>query len=176
MAFARLQLRRDIAANWTAANPVLANGELALETDTGTFKIGNGVTAWNSLAYGGIAGPGVPTGGTAGQVLAKDSSTNYDASWIDPPAGGGLTWLTVAANTNPIEAGTGYIVTGARTMTLPASVPAGDEFVIHAYDALVTIASNGNVINGVGSGNNLTIAAGETAHLVGRSTGNLEIV
>ena len=178
MAYARLQLRGDTAANWASANPTLAARELALETDTSKFKIGDGVTAWNSLPYGGIAGQGVPTGGTAGQVLAKNSSTNYDTEWIDPPAGGGggLTWLTVAANTNPIAAGTGYIVTGSRTMTLPASVPAGDEFVVHAYDATVTIASNGNVINGVGSGNNLTIAAGETAHLVGRSTGNLEIV
>ena len=29
----------------------------------------------------GPAGPGVPTGGTAGQVLTKNSSTNYDAKW-----------------------------------------------------------------------------------------------
>jgi hypothetical protein len=51
------QLRRDTAANWTSANPVLLSGELALETDTAKIKIGNGSTAWNSLAYGGIAGP-----------------------------------------------------------------------------------------------------------------------
>ena len=29
----------------------------------------------------GPAGPGVPTGGTTGQVLVKNSSTNYDAIW-----------------------------------------------------------------------------------------------
>ncbi len=28
------------------------------------------------------AGQGVPTGGTTGQVLQKNSSTNYDTSWI----------------------------------------------------------------------------------------------
>lgn len=32
---------------------------------------------------------GIPTGGTAGQVLTKNSSTNYDASWATPSGGGG---------------------------------------------------------------------------------------
>ena len=44
-----LQIRRGTAAQWTAANTVLAAGELGYETDTGFFKVGDGVTAWNSL-------------------------------------------------------------------------------------------------------------------------------
>ena len=52
----KIQFRRDTAAAWTAANPVLAAGELGLETDTTYYKIGNGSTAWNSLAYGSILG------------------------------------------------------------------------------------------------------------------------
>ena len=47
----RLQQRRDTAANWTSNNPTLAAGEIGLETDTSKFKIGNGSTAWTSLAY-----------------------------------------------------------------------------------------------------------------------------
>lgn len=47
----QIQLRNDTAANWTAENPVLAEGEVGFETDTGRFKIGNGSTAWNSRAY-----------------------------------------------------------------------------------------------------------------------------
>ena len=47
----RIQLRRDTAANWTSSNPVLAQGEMGVETNTGKAKIGNGSTAWNSLAY-----------------------------------------------------------------------------------------------------------------------------
>lgn len=49
----KIQFRRDTAANWTAANPTLSTGELALETDTRKFKIGNGTTAWTVLAYAG---------------------------------------------------------------------------------------------------------------------------
>ena len=47
----RLKLRGDTAANWSATNPTLLANELGRETDTGKIKIGNGSTAWNSLAY-----------------------------------------------------------------------------------------------------------------------------
>lgn len=50
----RIQLRRDTAANWAVANPVLATGEPGLETDTNLIKYGNGSSAWNSLPYAGI--------------------------------------------------------------------------------------------------------------------------
>ena len=47
----RFQLRRDTAANWASANSVLALGEPGVETDTLKVKVGDGSTAWNSLAY-----------------------------------------------------------------------------------------------------------------------------
>ena len=47
----QMQQRRDTAANWTAAGPTLLAGEIGYETDTGKIKIGDGVTAWASLAY-----------------------------------------------------------------------------------------------------------------------------
>lgn len=37
----------------------------------------------------GIDGVGVPTGGTAGQILAKVDNTDYNTEWIDAPTGGG---------------------------------------------------------------------------------------
>lgn len=46
-----IQLRRDTAANWTSDNPVLASGELGIETDTHYAKLGNGVTSWVGLPY-----------------------------------------------------------------------------------------------------------------------------
>lgn len=39
----------------------------------------------------GTPGEGVPTGGTAGQVLTKDSATNFDTSWQTPTGGGAPT-------------------------------------------------------------------------------------
>jgi hypothetical protein len=47
----RIQLRRDTAAAWTAANPILLAGEAGVETDTNRLKIGNGVNVWAALPY-----------------------------------------------------------------------------------------------------------------------------
>ena len=46
-----IKLRRGTAAQWTSANPVLAAGEMGVETDTQRSKFGDGTTAWASLAY-----------------------------------------------------------------------------------------------------------------------------
>ena len=48
---ARVRVRRGTAAAWTAANPTLALGEIAAETDTLRIKVGTGTTPWTSLPY-----------------------------------------------------------------------------------------------------------------------------
>lgn len=53
----QIQFRRGTAAEWTSANPVLAQAEMGIETDSRAYKIGDGVTAWNALSYGGIENP-----------------------------------------------------------------------------------------------------------------------
>lgn len=62
----QIQLRNDTAENWTAADPILAQGEMGIETDTRLFKIGDGVNNWSDLEYGPLTGvPDVIDGGTA---------------------------------------------------------------------------------------------------------------
>ena len=58
----QIQFRNDTAANWTTADPILAVGELGLESDTGFFKIGNGADVWSDLPYGGVSGADGETG------------------------------------------------------------------------------------------------------------------
>ena len=48
---ATIKVRRDTASNWTSNNPTPNQGEICMETDTGNIKIGDGSTAWTSLAY-----------------------------------------------------------------------------------------------------------------------------
>ena len=65
-----IQVKRGTASSWTAANTVLAAGEIGYETDTRKFKVGNGSTAWSSLSYAtvdfnSIALTGTPTAPTA---------------------------------------------------------------------------------------------------------------
>jgi len=45
----RIKLRRDTAANWTSANPVLALGEAGYDTTNNQLRVGDGVTAWADL-------------------------------------------------------------------------------------------------------------------------------
>ena len=74
----RIQLRRGISSEWTAANPVLMEGEIGYETNTGYYKIGNGSTAWNSLSYQGLVGTvglaNLPASPTAGYALIYNGS------------------------------------------------------------------------------------------------------
>lgn len=46
-----IKLRRGTATQWTSANPVLAAGEIGLETDTLRTKYGNGTSTWTALSY-----------------------------------------------------------------------------------------------------------------------------
>lgn len=81
----QIQFRRGNASQWTSANPTLAQGEMGLELDTDKFKIGDGLTPWSSLDYGGIAGPSGPnniTTSTATSINAilKGNGTNVQSA------------------------------------------------------------------------------------------------
>jgi len=54
----KIRFRRSTASDWTTKNPVLLSGEPAVETDTGKFKIGDGVKTWTALPYVGGGGHG----------------------------------------------------------------------------------------------------------------------
>lgn len=97
---ARFQMRKGTAAQWTAANPVLLNGEPGAETDTKKLKIGDGATAWNSLAYIGSAG-GI-SDGDYGDITVSSSGTVWtvDASVLSPY----LTTAAAAAAYQPLDA------------------------------------------------------------------------
>ena len=46
-----VQLKGGTAAALNAANPLLAQREIAVEVDTGKIKVGNGINYWNDLPY-----------------------------------------------------------------------------------------------------------------------------
>ena len=97
-----IQLRRDTAANWTSANPTLAQGEPALETDTGKLKVGDGSTAWTSLGYYTLGTVGYMT--TANPVisagtLTEDTYTISGTSVALEPDNGSIQTHTLTGNT-----------------------------------------------------------------------------
>lgn len=48
---ASFRFRRDISTVWTSKNPLLEDGEPAVEIDKGRMKIGDGIHYWNELDY-----------------------------------------------------------------------------------------------------------------------------
>jgi hypothetical protein len=99
MATVRLQLRRGTSTEWDTANPTLAAGEIGIETDTNTFKFGDGQTAWNSLSYALSDTVDdyvlLSTKGVANGVASLDSSGFVPASQLPP-----LAKVTVSAVAN----------------------------------------------------------------------------
>jgi hypothetical protein len=145
----QIQLRRDTAANWTANNPILAEGEKGIETDglgtsTVLSKIGNGVDDWNTLPYQstGVGAVDSVNGETGAVVLdTSDISEVTDKKYVTDAE------KTVISNTSNTNTGdqdlsslaikatltqdggnvTGSIDTNANTFNLTSS---GGESVI----------------------------------------------
>ena len=59
-----IQLRGGSSEAMTAANPLLARREIAVETDTGNVKVGNGSDHWNDLPYSGASSSSLSNGQT----------------------------------------------------------------------------------------------------------------
>lgn len=79
----QLENKRDTAANWTSANPVLLPGVIGVEEPSvaGTspkIKIGDGVTAWTSLPY--FTTP-VGVANSIARAYAA-ASTTLSGSWL----------------------------------------------------------------------------------------------
>ena len=96
----RIQLRRGGAQEWANSNPTLAQGELGIELDTGRFKIGDGVTAWNSLRY---ERPVESTSNTANTLVQRDADGNFAAGTITSTLIGNASTSTRLASTRQIQ-------------------------------------------------------------------------
>ena len=98
--------RRNTAANATTNNPTLGAGEPGWETDTNKWKIGDGITAWTSLAYQPFRGTTTPAAvGTAAAGSSQEvSHADHVHAVVSPTATGS---------------------TGARLITISTSDPSG---------------------------------------------------
>lgn len=134
-----IQFRRDTSTNWASVNPILAQAELGLETDTLKYKIGDGSTAWNSLPYGSLSGnvdslgmnaTSDPTTPPAGQLnfYTKSVGGRLMPKWKGPSgadtpiqpflAGNKIGYLCPSGNSNALPGVLGYLApTAVGTLT-----------------------------------------------------------
>ncbi len=141
-----IQLRGGTAAAWTTANPILAQKEMGIETDTNKIKLGDGTTAWTSLAYfetgevtlsssqvftnktiayadNTLTGV-VPTSAIGVTVQAYDANntTATNTQTLTNKTATGLKETKVAMGANDIDLSAGnyftYTLSGAQTLTV----------------------------------------------------------
>lgn len=124
---ALIALRRDTAADWTAADPILENGEPGFETDTGALKIGDGATAWTALPYftgGGSTLYSSLTGVPTDTFLGRDTAGTGNAEALSVATAKGLLGLTGTNSGDQTITLTGP-VTGSGTGSFATSITNG---------------------------------------------------
>ena len=105
----QIQIRRGTAAAWTSANPTLAAGEFAVETDTDKYKIGDGSTAWTSLGYSSLPSTAISNtvvdakgdiiAATADNTVAKLTvGSNGQVLTAASGQSTGLQWTTISSD------------------------------------------------------------------------------
>jgi hypothetical protein len=177
----QIQIRRGTAAQWTSTNPTLAAGEFGLETDTLKVKIGNGSTAWTSLAY---QGAGTVTSITAGTGLSGGTITSTGTIAIDTATTADLTTAQTLTNktlTDPkinlalnAQTGTTYtfvltdngrLVTASNASAQTYSIPtnASVAYPIGTQINIIQIGAGQVTINAVTSGTTTISSTGATA-------------
>ena len=127
----QIQLRRGTAAQWantSTGNPILAQGEMGIETDTQLFKIGTGLLTWNELPYGGLRGFAGSTGyvGSQGSSMAVNNVLYVSRSGTDTNSGVDLSQskLTIKAALQVATTGTTiFVKSGDYIEDNPLTVP-----------------------------------------------------
>jgi len=152
----RIQLRRDGAQQWANVNPILAQGELGIEIDTSRLKVGDGVTAWNSLKY---ERPIETESNTANTLVKRDADGNFEAGAITASLVGNSATATRLANARQIALGGDMSGSGTFDGSSNLTITSELNYVttLPHYDAndlaatgtysQVTIDSRGRIVN-----------------------------
>lgn len=115
-----IQLRRGTAAAWTAAETTLAVGEPGYETDTGRFKIGDGLNPWGTLPYesdpGGSAAAALAAAEAFATAAVAAETTRAEAAEANKASTSAL-----ATEVSRAEAAEGLLL--SKTSVLITSLP-----------------------------------------------------
>jgi hypothetical protein len=119
-----IHMRRGTAAEWTTANPILADGQQGYETDTGKRKVGDGVTAWTALAY--ATAEAAAHTHVEGDVTSLVADLALKAPLASPTFTGVPAAPTAAPGTNTTQVGTTAFVQAAIAALVDSSPGALD--------------------------------------------------
>lgn len=150
MAVYQIQIRRGTAQEWASANPVLAAGELGLDTDARRVKVGTGTAVWSQLPYvdqgtpqvvasGGIADltPSQQLAIAAGTIVATPDGRRF--AYLDGTKTNAASYLLLG-DTSP-----DWTDIGGRPATFPPPVASGSVLGGVKVGAHVSAAADGTI-------------------------------
>lgn len=140
-----IQLRRATAAQWTAANPILAAGEPGWDLTNDELRVGDGTTAWASLAVYGGGGGGLTTEQVqdiVGAMVTGNTETRVTVDYQD--ADGTLDFVAAAFPVMITFSLAGALTTGAGTKRIYN--PSGRTLTVKKITAHVVTAPTGAAI------------------------------
>lgn len=123
--------RRDTAANWASANPTLSSGEIGYDITNKQFKVGDGSTAWSSLAFSTESPSGAQSKADAAEADAISSAAADAASQVSTHAG-----LTAT------HGATGAVVGTTNTQTLTNKTIDGNSNTLTVLNAQTTATAS----------------------------------
>ena len=145
MSTVRIQVRRGLASEWTTANPILAAGEMGVETNTNLFKFGNGTATWTALPYannsdvaiGEISQDAINTALTMGSGLTKtyNDGANTITITVDTDVVATKTFATSEATDKSATAKSEAIAAAAIDATTKAANAKSEAIAAAATDA-----------------------------------------
>lgn len=170
----KIQLRRGSASNWTSTNPILSDGEVGVESDTGKFKIGDGASSWTALDYAGgesdfnelINKPTTLSGYGITDAVNSSSISNFGLTLIDD-ADNSTARATLGLGSAATTESTDY-ATAAQGTTADSAVQPDD------LSSLTSITSgnitiSGNLIEVDNLNGDLELSANGTGNVVVKS-------
>ena len=153
----RMQQRRGTAAQWTAANPILAAGEIGFETDTSKFKMGNGSSTWSNLTY--FANATELAAIVDGAPAALNTLNELAEALGDNPAF--LTDIATNLSTHATDTTLIHGIADTALLATTANVEAANQA---ASGALSTHAADTTLVHGITDTSLLATTADITAH------------
>jgi len=179
MSTVRIQVRRGTASQWTSVNPILAAGEMGVESDTNLFKFGNGSSTWTALAYannsdvaiGEISQDAINTALSMGAGLTKsyndgtntiqitvDSTVVALKSYVDSAISASATAIENTADSTYLLAADLGQANGVASLNSSGKVPAGQLDIAEAVQD--------NIAGAIVAGSGVTKAYDDTLNTI----------
>lgn len=129
----QIKLRRGSSIYFSTTNPILSDGEPALEIDTGKIKYGDGTTGWNSLPYFSLPAANVSGLSAAAAAAAPVQSVNNKTGTVslslflnDIPKSNFKDWqnitVPVTSNFRPIYADKKFYMFDVNASSTPQKI------------------------------------------------------